>query len=532
MRVTDTAGLVGEATLPVVVAPHRPLGDLRRVVDGNGHAVDGIDVSSDGRYVLHQDDDPERPDPGTGTPIAVLDRETGTSELVSVLPDGTVHRFAWGGALSADGRTAIFAIPMGEDGQVGSNQVYVRRLDAGETVIASLGTRGELADAGSVPEGVSADGRWVLFSSFATNLVSPPTSGRQLFLRDLETGTTTLVSVDADGEAIGTGHDAQLSADGSTAVFQGRDAVWAWDRGTGVATRLDIDPGGERGDKVAEFFDLTPDGRYVTFSSESTALAPGDANGRADVFRYDRQTGEVVLVSVAAAGDRPGSHGGGFSAVSDDGRLVAFWSLSDDLVEGDANGRADVFVRDLVAGTTRLVSVEARDGSPARLGALAEPMLTGDGLEVLFESDSPDLVPGDVNQNRDLFALRLLPRDPEDPQDPDDPEQPEDPQDPQDPEQPEDPQDPTDPVDPERPEDPRDPADPQAPEERPTTTTGGPSPTTAPPAEVEGEQLDRGPLPRTGGDTGATVRIGALLVAGGVLLLVDAARRRREARVR
>src|SRR5439155_1436556 len=199
------------------------------------------------------------------------------------------------------------------------------------------------------PPALSADGRFVAFVSFATNLVAGDTNGAtDVFVHDRQTGTTERVSVASDGK-------------------KGND--------------------GSRGAA------LSADGRFVAFHSTPTNLGPGDTNGATDVFVHDRQTGTTERVSVASGG----TEGNGFSAgpaLSADGRFVAFHSTATNLVAGDTNGKTDVFVHDRQTGTTERVSV-ASDATQGN-NASSYPALSADGRFVAFHSDATNLVAGDT----------------------------------------------------------------------------------------------------------------------------------------
>ncbi len=148
---------------------------------------------------------------------------------------------------------------------------------------------------------------------------------------------------------------------------------------------------------------VSSSGLVVAFTSTATTLTPDDTNGTADVFV--RRAGEPVrLVSVAADGGVANA-ASSQPDVSDDGRFVAFTSLASNLVEGDTNGRPDVFVRDLVTGTTRRVSV-ADDEREADNRSSA-PAIDADGSAVAFESAADNLVPNDTNGVADVF-VRIL----------------------------------------------------------------------------------------------------------------------------
>ena len=167
VRVTDGAGHVAEAVAPVHIAPHRELGALQRILV-NGEPVDLVDASADGRYVMYKVTDHEDGHQ-LPTPYGVLDRQTGTSTIVSVRPDGTVENDPRGGALSPDGRTVAFSSDEWV-GQFIAPQIYVRNLDTGVTTRASVNAANQPSDRGSFPLAVTNGGTRVLFQSFSTNM--------------------------------------------------------------------------------------------------------------------------------------------------------------------------------------------------------------------------------------------------------------------------------------------------------------------------------------------------------------------------
>lgn len=146
---------------------------------------------------------------------------------------------------------------------------------------------------------------------------------------------------------------------------------------------------------------VSADGRFVVFSSRAPDLVPGDTNGAEDVFLRDRIADTTVRVSVGAGGvqaDGPSDE----CDVSDDGRFVVFASVASNLVPGDGNGLTDVFLRDVVAGTTTLVS-RTPGGATGVNGGSELPSISGDGARVAFESNATGLDPADTNGTGDVF---------------------------------------------------------------------------------------------------------------------------------
>ncbi len=145
--------------------------------------------------------------------------------------------------------------------------------------------------------------------------------------------------------------------------------------------------------------------RFVAFESDATNLVVGDTNGATDVFVHDRENGVTERVSVASDATE-GDAGSYSSAISADGRFVAFESLASNLVAGDTNLERDIFVHDRVTGITERVTV-ASDGTEANDWSTS-PSLSGDGRLVVFDSIAENLVAGDSNGRADVFVHDLL----------------------------------------------------------------------------------------------------------------------------
>src|SRR6266498_1721434 len=228
--------------------------------------------------------------------------------------------------------------------------------------VASDGTEGN--DRSYDRSALSKDGRFVAFRSAATNLVPDDTNNTwDVFLHDQQTGQTTRVSVDSFGN-----------------------------QGNGGSFR----PA------------LSADGAVVAFDSDATNLVMGDTNGASDVFMYE--AGQTTLVSVGLGG-APGNSHSTDPSISANGRLVAFYSVATNLVNGDTNtcgpfttpgSCSDVFVRDLQMGQTTRVSV-ASDGAQANGGSYI-PSISEDGDFVAFESGATNLVSDDTNNVGDIFV--------------------------------------------------------------------------------------------------------------------------------
>ena len=181
--------------------------------------------------------------------------------------------------------------------------------------------------------------------------------------------------------------------------------VFVHDRETGETARVSLASDGEEGNDGSRIPSISADGRYVAFYSYATNLVPGDTNGALDVFVHDREAGETERVSLASDGTQGNSGSStGFARthISAGGRYVVFWSVASNLVPGDTNGLADVFVHDRNTGVTARVS-RAADGTEAN-GRSRQGSISADGRYGAFDSLATNLVPGDTNEAEDVFV--------------------------------------------------------------------------------------------------------------------------------
>ncbi len=270
---------------------------------------------------------------------------------------------------------------------------------------------------------VSADGRYVAFHSFAVDLVPGDTNlSADVFRHDRLTGITERVSVASDGtEANGASVTPSISGDGRYVAFysqadnlvpgdtNGCPDVFVHDCLTGVTERVSVrSDGGE-----ASYSDpssrtllgrtpISADGRFVAFNSYAANLVSGDTNNDADVFIHDRLTGVTERVSVAGDGAEGDGRSEG-AEIAADGRYVAFCSGATNLVSGDTNGFDDVFLRDRLTGETERANVSSSGEQGNETGGLPYGGVSTDGRYVLFPSLASNLVPGDTNGVVDVF---------------------------------------------------------------------------------------------------------------------------------
>lgn len=341
-------------------------------VQANGMSYGAV-ISADGRYVaFHSEADNLVPgDANQAADVFLSDTVSGELVLVSKSAAGEQgDAGSYNASLDASGKLVVFIseasnLVPGDDNTCEDNgrrhncpDVFLRDTGTGAVVRVSTDTAGRQANWKSEAAAIAADGEAVAFSSYASNLVSgddavcdDPGGARncsEIFIKDLASGKTELVSATADGEA---------------------------------------------GDGDSFGPSLSADGRYVVFHSRASNLVPRDTDGDVDVFIKDTRDGSIVRVSAidGGIGGNADSYNG---VVSADGRRVAFVSAADNLVAGDANDAEDIFVKDLDTGAIELVS-RSVTGSAAN-GNSARPAIAGDGSRVAFDTVASSLYGGDT----------------------------------------------------------------------------------------------------------------------------------------
>jgi RHS repeat-associated protein len=403
------AGLLVPFTLSSGVARAELIGTTSLVAtapDGypnNGNTTTGT-ISSDGRYIIFSSEATNlvAGDTNGQSDVFVRDRSTNVISLVSVASDGTQGNGSSFGlhAISADGRYVTFSssatnlVPGDTNGQ---SDVFLRDRQTGTTTRISVSSTGTQSNGSADNSSMSADGRFLYFTSGASNLVGGDTNGQtDVFVRDRQTGTTTRVSVSSTGtQGNGFSWAPSVSANGRYVSFasqasnlvagdtNGLSDLFLRDTVTGVVTREAVAAG--------SYSDLSADGRFIAFES-SAGLVPEDTNGARDVYRRDRQTGLTKRVSVSssgAQGDCPDGCGYGFpgawtASISANGRYVSFQSGYSNLVAGDTDGVEDIFLHDSWTRTTTLASVYPPGTTGRGDASVSAEHLSGDGHHVVF----------------------------------------------------------------------------------------------------------------------------------------------------
>ncbi len=378
-------------TIPVMAVPALAEAGptiVRVSTDSQGGQLDsmndGESITPDGRYVLFERliTVPGTPSASIKSRLLVKDRVTGKTRPVDVAlggaePDGNV----FGGKISANGRYVVFgsaATNLVADDTNGKSDVFRRDMLTGKITRISVGYGGT-AGAGSssgIYVSISANGNLVAFDSDADDLVPNDTNGtRDIFVRNVATGVTKRVSVSSTGE-----QSEPEPANPSTIYLKTRDSS----------------------EPV-----ISADGSTVAFSSYASNLVAGDTNQSLDVFAHNLVTGKTTRVSVRAdgsqseTGDKYGS-GASEPSISANGKVVAFYSVYTDLLD-TASHPNDVYVHHLDTGKNELAEVTT-DGGQGVYGA-RNPIISPSGKSVAFYTQDTNVVAGDPGEGSILRNL-------------------------------------------------------------------------------------------------------------------------------
>jgi hypothetical protein len=338
--------------------------------------------------------------------------------------DGSPNHFnnASSPSLSADGRFAIFvssAQNLVPNDTNGVNDVFVfdthtkaiQRVSVSESGNQQNGFSGF----GASDPAVSGDGRFVTFESVATNLVGVDANGftPDIYVRDRELGTTERVSISSTGvQANSWSYNPQISEDGRLIAYRSNadnlvvndnntvDDIFVFDQNTGITERVSVGTDGieANGDSFVE--GISANGRHIVFWSHASNLVDGDINNSADIFIHDRETGLTVSPTVD-----PWVATAGYSqkaSISGDGRYVAFASNAENLV-GFAKTGSQVFLFDQQTGAIKLVSISVFGEHASKFSS--DPQISRDGRFVSYHSLADDLVDDDSNSAMDVFLF-------------------------------------------------------------------------------------------------------------------------------
>ena len=377
-------------------------------------------ISGNGRFVAFESDKLGSGDTNGVADVYLRDTAAGTTMRVSVGSGGR-QAYEGGGlpAVSHTGRYVAFTTgsPLVGHDRNQYGDVYVHDRVTRRTRLVSIARSGRAAGF-SYGSSISADGRYVAFGSEATNLVANDTNDHgDIFVRDLKAATTIRVSV---GGVARQGNRSSwapvISADGTHVAFeslatnlstpppQAMSSIYVRDIRTRRTQLVSVSTSDQpANDSTFPPPSISADGRYVAFASDATNLHPDSRYN--DVFVRDTVAGTTEVASLNNLGQPIGNSD--YPSISADGRYVAFATGANDVTVGDRGRLADIYIRDRAENTTARVSVSS-DGTPGN-GESTLPVISADGTRVAFYSAADNLTPNDTNEWGDLFLRTRAP---------------------------------------------------------------------------------------------------------------------------
>ncbi|HEX2905379.1 MAG TPA: hypothetical protein VHO69_00855 [Phototrophicaceae bacterium] len=431
--------LIGAPVNAQTCSVSQPLQLVSVALDGTPSGVVGFNeasISADGRYVAFTSyaSNLVTEDTNQIQDVFVRDMVAGVTERVSVGPNGLeANGESKYPSLSGDGNLITFesyASNLAADDQTedcpqqnpSCLDIFVRNRKTGALALVSTAWNSELPAGDSHNSTISGNGRYVAFQSDATNLIATDTNNAtDVFVRDLETGSIERVSIASNGvEGNNNSYDPMgISWDGRYITFVSTASnlvendhnanchqssflcsdVFVHDRVTHQTLRASVTSDGIEANGSSDSPSLSHDGRYMSFVSPASNLAPGDPDDSVsvflDVFIHDLDTHTTQIASVSGGGIPADSYSN-YPSLSFHGRYLAF---------GVSGPGVSIFVRDTWAGRNLLVS-SGLNGQPEN-GQSHYPAISADGQHVAFWSDSSNLVADDTNNEGNIFVAAL-----------------------------------------------------------------------------------------------------------------------------
>jgi hypothetical protein len=402
---------------------------------GNGDSLP-MAISTNGQYVLFESTASNLVAAANNGFAQVFLRNLASNAtvLVSVTSNGSpANGLCRSSVMTPDGRYVAFTSEANNLVAFDTNgiaDVFVRDLQSGTTTLASVGASNAPSLAGSIglptsssewPD-ITPDGRYVAFTSTATNLVRGVATAGDIYIRDLIGGNTVWASTGArpliqslfgtvNSNIVCQNH--AISADGQYVAYEARPIPGSGKSSFGVVLRYNVQSAGTdvvntNAGVSAQLYDdpgdltMTPDGQFVALvGNTNVASTPGTC-----IFVWSAQTATTTLASINLSNSASAGVICDWPVVDPTGQYVAFQSTATDLTTNSMPSGFHLYARDLLAGTTTLVDADT-DGVGTGVGPDAEPSLSTNGPSIAFQSPDGNLVPNDRNRALDVFGRNV-----------------------------------------------------------------------------------------------------------------------------
>lgn len=372
--------------------------------------------SNGGRFVVFSTEAPLVPEDTNGLDDVYLrDMQAGRTRLVSIAPDGGLgDNYSSEPSISADGRYVAFTTwastlaPGDSDGE--SLDVVVKNVTSGELTSVSRLPGGEVGELNSFRPVISGNGRYVAFQSFERFSRRDDDRREDVYRHDMATGRNTLVSVGSKGinlrQSVLVGG---ISHNGQYVTFGHDNSAWVRDMQQRGSTRFWHEPNDKHiPSGTVGRPAISGNGKFVAFSTRSQFVVDGDSGDNVDAYRLNLESGRFHQVSVGHGGNA-GNSDSFAPTLSYNGRFVGFLSYASNLVAGDDNRYHDAFRRDMRTGSTVLVSRGPDGNANERSGRSNTVSVSPDGHHVVFDSYATNLGAGDSNRAQDVYQWRARP---------------------------------------------------------------------------------------------------------------------------
>ncbi|HTL59763.1 MAG TPA: hypothetical protein VL361_29095, partial [Candidatus Limnocylindrales bacterium] len=385
-----------------------------------------VDISPDGRYALFESSASNLTpnDTNNSSDVFLRDLLSDTTVLVSTSTNNAPGNGASrNSAMTPDARYVTFVsaannLVAGDNNRI--PDVFLRDLQAGTTLLVSVGavsTNTTIPGGSSEAPAITPDGRFVVFTSTATNLVPGVRAIGDVYLRDLLAGTTTWASAGARTAAFTSIQSSNITCFSPVISDDGQYVAFAAGKNAsavGVILRYNVSSGstdvvhtnaavtmGQLDD--GRSLDMTPDGRFIAFIANTN----GNNGTTTCICVWDAQSRSITLASADRNGQASANTVCDWPTITSDGRYVAFLSSASNLTANTIFSGYHLYVRDLQAGTTSLIDADT-NGIGSIIGPATVPRLSADGRFAAFDSPDGNLVPNDRNGNSDVFVRDLL----------------------------------------------------------------------------------------------------------------------------
>lgn len=411
--------------LPSAATGGPPLGTIERIsvssIPTQAHGIsEWPAISRNGRYIIYHSDAPDLVpnDTNNSHDVFLYDRLTRTTERISLGLGGVQgNNRSMFGDLSTDGRFLTFhseATNLVPNDTNNAWDVYFHDRLTGQFERISITSAGQQANATSIFPDISGSGRFITFYSEATNLVPNDTNNAtDIFLHDRQNQTTERISVSTGGaQANGPSIFPDISADGRYIVYESAAAnlvpndtnatedIFLYDRINKTTQRINLTTSGQQGNGRASYPIITTNNRFVTYTSYADNMHPDDPDTDGDIYLRDLVSGTTELIT-RGLNNQPTNGESHYPSISGDGRFLAFHSWAGNLVPGDTNNTIDIFHYDRQNQTTRRVNLTIT-GSQANAPS-TNVTISDNGRFLTFQSNASNLTLDDTNGTADIF---------------------------------------------------------------------------------------------------------------------------------